>query len=313
MLAEAGWNPGELYMTNVFWTRPQNNKLETLCMNLIEWKNSGSPSGPPPLKVDNKLWHLRPQFHQELERLSQEITLVNPNLIIALGNTALWALTGRQNISQVRGTTLSSSSPLCSTPRKLLPTYHPAAVLRAWDLRPIVIADLAKAKIQAEYPELRRPKREILVNPTLWELESFLKSLDNSSALAVDVETRLGQITEIGFAPSPTFAIVVPFIKNFKDNYWSQSDEVSALRLVKAILQHPVPKIFQNGLYDLQYIWRTWRFPPRNCAEDTMIKHHSLFPEMNKGLGFLGSLYTEEPAWKMMRNKKDTQEKRDDE
>ena len=44
-----------------------------------------------------------------------------------------------------------------------------------------------------------------------------------------------------------------------------------------------------------------------------MLCHHALFPEMQKSLGFLGSIYTEIPAWKMMRNKKNMKEKRDDE
>jgi hypothetical protein len=33
---------------------------------------------------------------------------------------------------------------------------------------------------------------------------------------------------------------------------------------------------------------------------------------MQKGLGFLGSVYTQEPAWKMMRGKKITEMKKDD-
>jgi hypothetical protein len=132
--------------------------------------------------------------------------------------------------------------------------------------------------------------------------------------LAVDVETRNGQITEIGFARSSSEALVVPFIKGHNTHYWpTPGCEATALRYVKGILQSPIPKIFQNGLYDIQYIWRTWKFPPRNCAEDTMLKHHSLFPEMQKGLGFLGSIYTEEPAWKFMRKGKETEGKADDE
>jgi hypothetical protein len=34
---------------------------------------------------------------------------------------------------------------------------------------------------------------------------------------------------------------------------------------------------------------------------DTMIAHHAMYPEMAKSLGFLGSVYTDLPAWKPMR------------
>lgn len=267
-----------------------------------------------PLKLDNRLHYLHPNFYPEIERLHKEIEECNPNLILACGNTALWALTGRQNISSLRGTTLISST-LSTSQRKVLPTYHPAAVLREWSLRTIVLADLMKARIQAEFPEVRRPQRSITINPTLSDLREFIgSSLPSASALATDVETRNGQITCIGFAVSSSEALVVPFVRGFKESYWETPEaEAQALRLVRAILLHPVPKIFQNGLYDLQYIWRTWRVAPRNCIHDTMLRHHAMFPEMQKGLGFLGSLYTEEPAWKLMRKTKDTEEKRDDE
>jgi uracil-DNA glycosylase len=316
MMREAGLNPGEWYRTNVFKTRPVGNKLETIFLPQTEWKACHPNETPTtaPFRIDNKVHFLPLSFQTELSSLYQEIEEVNPNLIIALGATALWALTGRQNISSMRGTALMSSTPSISPPRKLLPTFHPAAVLRQWDLRPIVIADLMKAARQAEFPELRRPKRIITVNPTLEDICTFLGTLHTAQLLAVDIETRRGQITEIGFASSPNEALVVPFIQGLNQNYWPTAEaECEALRLCKAILQHPVPKIFQNGLYDIQYIWRVWRFPPRNVRHDTMIKHHSLFPEMQKGLGFLGSLYTNEPAWKFMRLRKETEGKRDDE
>lgn len=313
MLQEAGLSTGAVYKTNVFHTRPRNNDLKSIFLPTQEFKKS-FPDSPvtSPFRMENRVFHLPPSFQSELNRLHEEIETCNPNIIIALGNTALWSLTGRQNISSLRGTVLASST--LSAPRKLLPTYHPAAVLRQWDLRTIVVADLMKAKRQALFPEIKRPRRLVTVNPNLLDLENFLSQLATTATLAVDIETRNGQITEIGFAPSETSALVVPFIHSYNRHYWpSPAAEATALRYCKAILQHPVAKVFQNGLYDLQYIWRTWHFTPNNCLHDTMIKHHSLYPELQKGLGFLGSLYTEEPAWKFMRHSSQTEGKRDDE
>ncbi len=66
------------------------------------------------------------------------------------------------------------------------------------------------------------------------------------------------------------------------------------------VLEGPWPLLFQNGMYDLQYLYKMG-FRPRACLEDTMLLHHSLFPELQKGLGFLGSVYSNEAAWKLMR------------
>jgi hypothetical protein len=43
-----------------------------------------------------------------------------------------------------------------------------------------------------------------------------------------------------------------------------------------------------------------------------MMLHHSLYPEMKKSLGFLGSIYTDEASWKLMRQEKTDTEKRDE-
>lgn len=324
MLSEAGMELDQLFRTNVLFTRPENNKLVSLTLDKKELTSvlgyspssdkdhgEGSPHlyDLPPMKVDNKVRYLHPSLLPEIERLDREIDRCKPNLIIALGNTALWALTGRQNISSVRGTVLSGFHKV-----KILPTYHPAAVLRQWDLRTICVTDFMKAKRQSLFPEILRPSRKLQINVTVSDIRRWVREvLPSASILSVDVETRMGQITEISFSEAVDKALVVPFIKGFKENYFSFSDEVEALRLVHEILLHPVPKLFQNGLYDIQYIWRTWKVPPRNSQHDTMLLHHAMYPEMAKGLGFLGSVYTDEPAWKLMRRNKDTTQKRDDE
>ena len=35
--------------------------------------------------------------------------------------------------------------------------------------------------------------------------------------------------------------------------------------------------------------------------DDTMIMHHCLYEELPKSLGFMGSIYTNEASWKLMR------------
>lgn len=329
MLSETAISDQTAYFTNVFHRRPPNNNLSHFF---------GQQRGPlPSLQVEGKVRHLVPDLHSEILRLWQEIASVGPNLILALGNTALWALTGSARISAMRGTILQPSSAhlenivrmaehtgFTAAPMdvgslsalKLLPTYHPSAVLRDWSLRPIVLSDLLKAHRQMQFPEVRRPKRQIWINPTLSKVQAFSRLItrwpSGNRLLSCDIETRLGQITEIGFAWARDRAIVIPLIRDFKDHYWSEEDEIEVHRHIGLILSSPVPKIFQNGLYDLQYILRYgWR--PSCVLHDTMLKHHSMYPELQKGLGFLGSIYTDEPAWKLMRTKAVATTKRDDE
>lgn len=302
MLKVAEINRSECYLTNVLFTRPPSNKLEAFC---VPRSNPSAITEMPALSKGN---FLKGDFRPELQRLRDELRSVRPNLILALGNTACWATLKQTSISKIRGTIVNSEF------GKVLPTYHPAAIFRQWDLRPIVQADIMKAAMEKEFPEVRRPQRTIIYDPLPAEIETFYALAKEAKGIAVDIETRLGQITCIGFAISKALALVIPFVDDRKPgrNFWpTHISERTAWRWVQSLLELPAPKIFQNGLYDLQYI-RRMGLRVVNCIEDTMLLHHAMHPELLKGLGFMGSVYTNEPAWKLMRKRAEDNLKRDD-
>jgi DNA polymerase len=277
--------------------------------------------------------YLRKAYRPYYDELHELIKTEKPNLVITVGVTPTWALTGQQKIAGIRGTVIWN--PVLKT--KILPTWHPAAVLRQWSLRAIAIADLMKAKKESEYPEVKRTKRYILVDPSFAEMKEWLDqpakifSVDIETGYALFSKTEIermkkqqphlvsllaGQISMIGFARSSTEAMVIPFMarRELKEteivgellvskrtlNYWDNpDDEIEAWRLALYGLKKPVPKLFQNGVFDIsRLLCAAMRLT--QCYEDTMLYHHALFPELQKGLGFLGSLYTDEPAWKGM-------------
>lgn len=302
-------------MTNVLAFRPPDNKLESLCCDKKE-ASSDYPFAPA-----SKGKYLRAQYFSELNRLREELTILRPNCVIALGNTASWAMLNATNIGSIRGAIAESPSGAAGfvkgANQKILPTYHPAAVLRQWNWRPIVVADLMKGWREAQFPELRRPARQLYLNPMLEELEVFIQyfRLNQSQFpfLSVDIETAGGQINCIGFAWRRDCALVIPLAHptTFRP-YWPDAGvELRVWEIIRELLESPVPKIGQNFLYDLQYILKLG-IRPANVLEDTMLLHHSLYPEMQKGLGFLASIYCNEPAYKLMRRVRPDTEKRDE-
>lgn len=297
MLAEAGIHRADCFLTNVFNLRPKGNNIETLC--------GARADGIPGYPYLTKGKYVRTEFTPELHRLAEELDSVNPNLILALGNTALWALLGTTGISKLRGTASTSTHTISGF--KVLPTYHPAAILRQWELRPVTILDLIKAKREALFPEVIRPERQIWIEPALEDLETFYDlHIDGCSRLSVDIETAGTQITCIGFAPSAKLSLVVPFTdqRRARGSYWpSREAELCAWRFVARVLDHPSEKVFQNGTYDIAFLWRSYKLKVRNCMHDTLLLHHALQPESPKSLAFLGSCYTNESAWKLMRKR----------
>lgn len=294
MLRDAGISRRECYLTNVFNLRPRpTNKIDNLCAPKKEVKHD-----LPPLSSGK---YIRDEYLGELERLYSELRVVRPNIAVALGGTASWALLRDGRVSKLRGAV--AESPVISG-LKVLPTYHPSYILQGgYSDRHVTVLDLIKARREAEFPEIRRPVRTVYVEPTLQDLDWFAERfIAKAKLLSVDIETKGDQITCIGFAPATNLALVLPFedLRKPGGHYWSTHEaEVVAWKWVKKVLSWPIPKVFQNGLFDIHRLWRSYGIPVANAEHDTMLLSHALQPESPKGLAFLGSVYTDEAAWKL--------------
>lgn len=298
MLGHAGISRADCYTTNVFNLRPRpSNDIKNLCGP----KSTALPGFP---ELDRGKY-VRAEFAPELDRLYQEVRDVNPNLIVALGATAAWAFLHTSGIKAIRGAIAPSHwavSQRLGRQYKILPTYHPAMVLRDYSARPVATADLTKAKREGEFSEVRRPKRLIWTTPTIADLVRYDKEyIEPAAQLACDIETVGDQVTCIGFSPSPDSCLVIPFFRGVNQNYWPDlQEEIVAWGFVRKWLREK-PCIFQNGLYDLSFLWKNCGIGVAHDTEDTMLLHHAYMPELPKGLGFLATIYTDEASWKFMR------------
>lgn len=302
MLSDAGIRRADCFLTNVFNLHPVKNDIETLCV-----PRSDDQSGLPALRPGK---YIRREYLPELDRLFAELSAARPNLTIALGNTAAWALLHNPYISKIRGTVnLSVKGNF-----KVLPAYHPAAILRQWDLRAVTVLDFIKAKRESTYPDIRRLRREVWIEPSLEDIKRFYNEhVLLASMIAPDIETNADQITCIGFATSKSLALVIPFVDMRKGgSYWrTLEEERAAWDWVRKILASPAPKVFQNGLYDIPFLWRGYGITVNNAVEDTMLAQHALQPELPKGLDSLGSYYTDEAPWKLIHKRNKTIKRED--
>ena len=309
LLSHAGINRGDYEVTNCFNLQPRpTNDISNLC-------GPRNEAGRYPYRLAPGKY-LRAEFDNEIDRLWQEIDGAKPNLILALGNIALTILDGgrKASISKSRGTLVLL--PRGDRQLKILPTYHPAALLREFSLRQVVLMDLRKAARHMQSPDFARPSRSLWLEPSLEDLARFedkhiIPEIDKP--WGVDIETKSGTITEIGFS-RPHIGVVIPFWSRAQadGNYWRRAgDEWAAWTIVASWLRVLRLPIFQNGLYDLNYLARMAIFP-RYAGEDTMLLIHAINPESKKGLGFLGSICTDEPSWKFMRSDTDKLKKEDE-
>lgn len=253
----------------------------------------------------NGFGFLKQEYESELERLQNELNACKPNIIIAMGSLALWALTGLDKIGTYRGTILKSD---LTGGTKVMPTFSPSAVIRNYDFRPIVLADIKKAVEESDTDKIQIKERELWIEPDIKDLEDFEQKYireDNADQpLSFDIETGGGFITCVGFAPSDTVALVIPFKdkRNVLQNYWTDvAHEQQAWAWIKRILENEkITKVAQNQTYDVSWLAYKHNIKVAGTIHDTMHAQHALQPEQQKGLGFLGSIYTNEGAWKTM-------------
>ncbi len=298
ILHEVGIMRSECYTTNVVNARPLNNNIDL-------WLPTKKKDIQPNM-VKMRDAYVDPVVRDGIVKMMQEIALVQPNVIVALGKTALWALTGRDGITKWRGSQLNLEVPHVwwpegATPRaiKVIPTLHPALVLRDYGSRPQVVNDMRRVARERHTPVYENiPKWRFQV-PDSFEacmgvLDALHRGLEDGSVewLDFDIETAAGHIDCIGISWTLEDAIIIPFMsREDKTGYWSLESEAAIVHKLYLILTHPRAKVrWQNGLYDAQYTYRHWHFVP-NGAQDTMIAHHSVFCGLPKSLAFQASLY----------------------
>lgn len=270
-----------------------------LVTNVYDTKLEGNDAGKHARLLGKELWEA---FHAgNIQRLSLEIHAAQPNVLIALGNSALGALAGVSGLQSFRGNARMGAGPFAAY--KVFPTYHPAAILRQWSHYTVAIGDLSRAAGEAETPTLTYPRRALYISPTIEEVETFLSGpCRDTDLLSVDIETGWGQIRGVNFAPNQYEAIYVPFIwlSNLNRSYWaSPSDEKRAWLAVRECLQSETPKLGQNfANYDVVWLLERAGIRVRALSHDLRLLHKALYPELPANLQFMGSAYSRQGAWK---------------
>lgn len=246
-------------------------------------------------------------------RLEEELTKVGPNVIVPMGVTALWAFTGvASGISKYRGAVTPATRIISGA--KLVPSYHPAYVIRNWSSLVITVDDFIKAATEADLgPDISYPELNLWVEPTIEDVEGWM----NDAVMAcpkqsVDIETGWGQITSVQVAVSEDTAFDIPFIDLRKPNksYWRTADEeFRAWKVITRWMDTPTPKVFQNGTYDTFWIFKKKGIAVRNYRSDTRLRHKVMFPGLPADLASMAATYTRLGAFKMWggRYQKDTE------
>ena len=131
MLEQAGIDRARCIIANVFRFQPPGNKVN----HFFTSRRAALAQGIGIAETYGKFGSTfcRADFASEIAQLGAMLTQKNPALIVALGRTPLWALTGENGLLNKVGQMLPCR---LSAGKNVLPTFHPSFILRGtWQLQ----------------------------------------------------------------------------------------------------------------------------------------------------------------------------------
>jgi hypothetical protein len=255
-----------------------------------------------------------------------ELNQYRPPVIVPLDGTGAYFLDelkpvkkgmdDESNLSKYCGSMLKCSNLVYD--HYMIPTYGPAIIAAQYKLRDIIVScDLGKAKSELEYWKTHdkilepKPVRDIKIKfDTLDELLSVLKNYAHYDMLSNDIETvypKAGSMTKtksqwykkhpgypitIGLAPSATEGISFDLFRE------SDIETAELWRVLNSVLKK-VPQLGQNFFnFDINFYEMLGFEINVKHVQDTLIRHHILWPELPHKLQFLTRQYTREPYYK---------------
>lgn len=276
LLRKSGIRRVECYIDNVIQERPPDNDFGI-------YYSDSKRSSPK----DSLL-----EAHSRIKNL---ISIYRPNLVVCLGNEALYAVTGNKGILNWRGSIIAYNQV------KVIPSLHPAMVMRDPSFLPIAEMDFRRIGEESQYPERKTVYNDnFIINPTFEQVIHYLRNvLPTKSILTVDIETipDLEQIMCIGFGWSQQDAICIPIFFG-QSNWWTVEEEIAIIKEIQNLAQDKNIKfIAQNGQYDMTYLNDKWRVD-FILWMDTMLAFHECYSELRKSLAFICSIYSKRPYYK---------------
>ena len=280
MLSKAGISPESCFFDNVVPYRPPGNSIKRI-------KELG-------ITVE--------QFYP---KLLQTINAIKPNCILALGNTALKALIGKNGIQNYRGSILWSSG----FGVKCVPSIHPAFLLHSegnegegafkYSTRAYMQLDFIRAVQESKTKDYLPPQRIITPIKDSYALYKFLEEYKDHKRFALDIETSRSVPICLGIAPNTSRAVSVQLFNIPEVNYTIPYHDLAEIhRLLIEFLEDETKEfIGQNWKFDQQKLESVLGIHVKPYA-DTMLLAATINPEFPKSLGFLGSVYSREPYYK---------------
>jgi|SRR5262245_21507424 len=300
---------------------PSGRELDQLCIDAgfprwreEAWVTNVSKFRPP--NNDFKRLHEVADYDEQVRGLWEEIHAIKPHVILALGDDALFAVSGKRGISNYRGSILQS---LDGIP-KVVPTFHPSNLVRGnrrtdedgeslgedagkgifkYAYREVMISDIRRAIEESKYEDLRLPDRCLRIARNSGDVYEFINR-NKGKIPTIDIEAFRCIPTCVSLAFDKYEALSTPLFRKVgrvEICKWTDSDMAHCWNILDDLYRNSLV-IGHNIKYDIDKLMMLG-FKFRGVYCDTLLLAHTINPEMpRKTLAFLASTMTREPYYK---------------
>ena len=241
---------------NEFLSANDLDRNEIYITNSVKCKpHISSSGGPAPIP---------PEVTELCKRLFlvPEILQLKPNIIVPMGDAALYALTKQRGITKKRGFVFyhDITNGKKTFTAKVLPTFHPAYILRSQHMAPFSIADFRQVKEQQRSNKIidASKKTDYKALTSVKETLHFLNELEASKAISIDLETTgldyaKDDILCIAMSPKVKKSRVLNLRANFpKKIKWAYKRKI--LQKLYDIIHSGRLNYGQNFKFDLHFL-----------------------------------------------------------
>lgn len=226
-------------------------------------------------------------------RLVEEIKRISPRIIVPMGKIALSMILGHDiGIESERGQTFISKEFGC----KVLPTYHPAHVLRAWQNEKLVVRDFCLAMEECKQRRLIRPDfGKYTILRTFEEVKELCQQLQEVKEFTFDLETtgldrKEDIILSISFSTDERNGFCIPIFSE-KQEIWNPKQRRVLWSFLRKVLEGPAKKVAQNFEFDCLFL-KEQGIEVNNVYFDPMLAAHLLDENLSPSLDTLSQLHT---------------------
>lgn len=228
-----------------------------------------------------------PNLLKTIESVSSSVKMV-----FLMGNTPMSTLLGRSGITKTHGI------PEYIEGVPYFPMYHPAYILRneGTSIVDTFFDDLEKAGRLYDNIQGTRVKTWSHKELNAEELEKLMPEILKAELLSFDTETNTLDMYEenadiicLGFCFDGNNGYLIPL--------WHPDLKIEPIELkkrialMKQILESKIPKITQNGMYDIRMVDKVFGIKVNNLKHDTTLMSHLLDENSPHNLTYLTNRY----------------------